>query len=119
MISRRGGQHVNYVANASIWHVHCLHFSNHDVCEYPATRRNRKELACMCRVSMCSRQGTNPRAIVRGGRRALRYGDLAEVEGASAGAQRASRWLMRRAADSSKWVCFSRLSLKGAVAGWL
>jgi len=29
-----------------------------------------------------SRQGTNPRAMVRGGRRAVSYGDLAEAEGA-------------------------------------
>jgi hypothetical protein len=43
-----------------------------------------------------SRQGANPRAIVRGGGRALCYGDLAEAEGASAGAQSPSRRLMTR-----------------------
>jgi hypothetical protein len=66
-----------------------------------------------------SRQGTNPRAIVRGECRALRYGDLTEEEGASAGAQSPLRRLMTRPADSRSWVCWSRLSLKVAVAGLL
>lgn len=43
-----------------------------------------------------SRQGTNPRAMVRGGCRALRYGDLAEAEGANEGAQCASGRAMTR-----------------------
>src|SRR5215472_10372191 len=40
-----------------------------------------------------SRQRTNPRAMVRGGRRAVSYGDLAEAEGAWEGA----RWVCARA----------------------
>ena len=48
-----------------------------------------------------SRQGTNPRAMVRGGCRALRYGDLAEAEGANEGAQCASGRAMTRRLGST------------------
>jgi hypothetical protein len=57
--------------------------------------------------------------MVRGECRALRYGDLVEAEGVSAGAQSRSRRLITRLADSSSSACWSRLSLKVAVAGWL
>ena len=40
-----------------------------------------------------SRQGKNPRGMGRGECRALRYGDLADAEGASAGVPCASRRL--------------------------
>jgi len=40
-----------------------------------------------------SRQGKNPRGMARGECRAIRYGDLADAEGASAGVRCASRRL--------------------------
>src|SRR5712672_2228213 len=66
-----------------------------------------------------SRQRTNPRRKVRGECRALGYGDLTEAEGVSAGAQSPSSGLMTHRPDSGSWVCWSRLSLRAAVADWL
>ncbi len=51
-----------------------------------------------------SRQGKNPRGMGRGECRALRYGDLADAEGVSAGAPCPSRRLVRRLAGSHSSV---------------
>jgi hypothetical protein len=49
-----------------------------------------------------SRQGTNPRAMVGGRRRALCYGDLADAEGVCEGARCVlARAMLRLAAGSS------------------
>src|SRR5258708_228938 len=66
-----------------------------------------------------SRQGTNPRWIVRRGCRALGYGELSDAESESVDAQSRWRRLMTRLADSRRWACWSRLSLRVAVAGWV
>jgi hypothetical protein len=48
-----------------------------------------------------SRQGTNPRAVVRAGCRALGYGDLADAEGTCEGSRCAwARAMTRRVGDS-------------------
>jgi hypothetical protein len=48
-----------------------------------------------------SRQRTNPRGMVRGECRALRYGDLADAEGVRVGARSLSRRLIARLAGGS------------------
>src|SRR5258707_8864862 len=65
-----------------------------------------------------SRQGTNPRWVVRRGCRALRYGELSDVESESVDAQSRWRRLMTCLADSSSSAWWWRLSLRVAVAGW-
>src|SRR2546428_4208124 len=66
-----------------------------------------------------SRQGTNPRGMVRGECRALRYGDLVDSERMRAGAQSRSRRLVTRLADSSRSGWLVRLSFDGGAAGLL
>ena len=91
------------------------------------------DLLLLCRVSDAGQEsrptftgGRRPKAakertrgeMVRGEYRVLRYGDLAEAEGVSAGAQSRLRGLIKRLADSGSSACRSTLSLNVAVAGW-
>ena len=50
-----------------------------------------------------SRQGTNPRAMIRGGAAGLGYGDLADAEGVCEGAQCGGARAMTRQAGNSSW----------------
>src|SRR4029077_6680457 len=59
-----------------------------------------------------------PAGIVQRGCRALHYGDLSYAISVRAGAR--SRWRrLMSLADSSSSACWSRLSLRVAVAGWV
>src|SRR5271168_881125 len=60
-----------------------------------------------------------PAGIVQRGCRALRYGDLSDAISVRAGVQSRWRRVITCAVGSSSSACWSRLSLRVEVAGWV